>query len=195
MDPASKPFSTALLRARNGDESAFQELLEPCRLRLASFVRRHAGRGRGGDADEDDLLQIALAEAWRRLPAFEDRGPESFFRWLVLIARHAITDRLKYLDAKGRTHGRAPGEPARWSQVPGDATSVAGAAIRGESRRRLEHALEQLEPRQREVVARHLLEGDTLAEIATMLGITKNAVWERLHRGLAALRLQLGSTP
>ena len=189
------PFSVSLANARGGDAAAFQTLLEPCRLRLAAFLRRHAGRSRGGDADEDDLLQIVLAEAWRRLGGCEDRGPEAFFRWLVAIARHVIHDRLKYLAAKGRAQLQAPAEPAPWSQVAGSHTSVAGSAMRNESLRRLDEAFTRLEPRQRDVVGRHLLEGATLGEIAAALGITKNAVWERLHRGLAALRLELGATP
>ena len=38
------------------------------------------------------------------------------------------------------------------------------------------------------VIERHLLNGATLGDIAEELGITKNAVWERVQRGLAHLR-------
>jgi RNA polymerase sigma factor (sigma-70 family) len=46
--------------------------------------------------------------------------------------------------------------------------------------------------RQREVVELHLLQGKSLAEVARLLGVSKNAVWERLQRGLERLREALG---
>lgn len=183
-----------LNRARAGDPAAFGELVDKVAVRLLGFLRRSAGRSAAPDADEEDLFQTVLAHAWRLLPGFEDRGPESFYRWLVTIAKHSINDRLKYLDAKGRgAMHTVGGDDGAWSQIADSLTSVSRCAMRRESWERVARALDTLDAKHSVVVTLHLLEGLSLAEIGASLGITKNAVWERLHHGLAGLRERLGS--
>lgn len=46
-----------------------------------------------------------------------------------------------------------------------------------------------------DVAERHLLVGQSLAEIAQALGVQRNAVWERLHRGLGRVRAALDAAP
>ena len=90
------------------------------------------------------------------------------------------------------TAGRAT--DSVWSQIADSLTPVTRAAMRREAWEGLEHALAGLDEKHAIVVTLHLLEGKTLGEIGAQLGITKNAVWERLRHGLAALREQIGST-
>lgn len=169
----------------------FETLVEPLLERLALRVRLRAGSIVGADAAEEDVVQTALATAWRLFPAHEHRGPQAFAAWLVAIVDHTIDDRVKYVRAKGRAGVRHVGT-AHGDGAPPEAydprTSVTRLAARRETRRRLDAALRALEPRQRDVVVRHLLDGQTLGEIAAALGVTKNAAWERLHRGLERLR-------
>ena len=188
-----------LARARAGEAVAFAALVEHVAVRLLAFVQRVGGRALAADADAEDLLQTVLARAWRLLPEYEDRGPEAFYRWLLAITRHALSDRRKYLDAERR----GPPEPAAgspelvlaWSQLDDPATSIPRRAMRREAIERVTRALAALPPAWREVVERHLLAGETLREISVALGLSRNAVWERVHKGLAALREQIGSTP
>lgn len=192
----SESHEELLRHARAGDAVAFGALVDRVAVRLLGFLRRSAGRSAAPDADEEDLLQTVLAHAWRLLPAFEDRGPESFYRWLVTIARHAIGDRRKYLDAKGRgIVNPIGGADPVWSQIADSLTSVSRQAMRREAWERVAAALDALDEKHSVVVTLHLLEGLSLAEIGATLGITKNAVWERLHHGLAGLRARLGGEP
>lgn len=169
---------------------AFEALILPHLERLALHVRRSASSVVGADCDEEDVVQTALATAWRLFPDLEPRGPEATWGWLRQLADHAVSDRVKYVRAKGRAGVRHAGTVAPEAALePRDpTTSVTRLAARRDLRRRVDQVLRGLEPGQREVVVRHLLDGQTLAEIARGLGVTKNAAWERLHRGLLRLR-------
>lgn len=184
-------------QASGGDPLAFAKLVDPLRVRLSVFIRRTAHRVLGGDCDEEDLLQTVLAHAWRKLPSFEPQGPGSFYRWLVALARGSISDRVKYMQAKDRSrmsHLESKLDAGGKAYQPIDpATSIPGRLVRKEECEMVEKALASLDVKHREVVEKHLLEAMSLKEIAKDLGISKNAVFERLHRGMDRIRDDLGS--
>src|SRR6516165_564063 len=62
--------STALARARAGDEEAFGSLVEPYRREL----QLHCYRFLGSLQDAEDLLQETLLAAWRGLDKCEGRA-------------------------------------------------------------------------------------------------------------------------
>src|ERR687885_309079 len=68
--------STALTRARAGEEEAFRSLVEPYRREL----QLHCYRILGSLQDAEDLLQETLLAAWRGLDKFEGRASMRF--WL-----------------------------------------------------------------------------------------------------------------
>src|ERR687886_475516 len=72
-----------LAAARAGDESAYQQLVEPHRRE----VRAHCYRMLGSIPDADDAVQDALLRAWRGLPRFEGRS--STRSWLYKITTNA----------------------------------------------------------------------------------------------------------
>ena len=183
-------------RARQGDAEAFAQLVDPLTLRLVLLIR-HVGRDvLGPDADDEDVMQTVLSRAWKLLPSFEPQGDESFYRWLVALARGAIADRRKYIGAKGRDTVRHLESAFEGSSSAGTpprhlSTSISRIASRREEQRRAADALAGLPEHYRDVVAPHLLEARSLRDIAASLGVTANAAWERLHRGLALMRAQL----
>src|SRR5512134_1792660 len=72
--------------ARGGDESAYQQLIEPHRGELQA----HCYRMLGSVHDAEDALQEALLRAWRGLQKFEGRSsPRS---WLYKIATNTCLD-------------------------------------------------------------------------------------------------------
>jgi RNA polymerase sigma-70 factor, ECF subfamily len=75
--------------ARGGDSAAFESLVMPHRdaiLRLARRILRN-------QEDAEDVVQIALLEAFRHLNAFEGRS--RFSSWLHRIATNAALMRLR----------------------------------------------------------------------------------------------------
>lgn len=180
-----------LSRAQAGDAEAFARILQPWLLRLHACVRRQLGGAARADADAEDLLQVVLMRAWELLPQFVPQGADAFYRWLVALARGAAGDRRKYLGAKGRglvVHLQTDADGHRAPPPPDPGLTVTRVVVQREELQRLLALLDALPQTQREVVERHLLAAASLSEIAAELGITKNAVWERLQRGLAALR-------
>ncbi|MCI0340951.1 MAG: RNA polymerase sigma factor [Planctomycetales bacterium] len=180
------------------DEDAFAELLDPIGPRVLLFIRGHGADLLGPDCDAEDLLQHVLASVWVLLPTFDYRGPPAFYRWMITIAERTLSDRLKYLRAKGRRGVRhlesdAPGADGRAPAAL--TTSVASRAARREERQRLGEAIAGLAPDLRAVVDRRLLAGESLAETAAALGISKTAVWNRLQQALEQLRSALEPGP
>jgi RNA polymerase sigma factor (sigma-70 family) len=147
------------------------------------------------DCDAEDILQTVLARGWTLLPGFEVRdGMGDFYRWLARMAENVVGDRVRYLAAKGRGDVRhLESEPAGANgREPFDtATSIGSLAARREEVDALERALSALDPHLRESVTLHYLEGLSLSEVATRIGMSKNAAWKRLRAALQDLRARM----
>jgi RNA polymerase sigma-70 factor, ECF subfamily len=72
--------------AKQGNEDAYQRLVEPHR----SELHAHCYRMLGSVQDAEDALQEALIRAWRGLPKFEGRS--SLRSWLYRIATNTSLD-------------------------------------------------------------------------------------------------------
>ncbi|MEM6991960.1 MAG: sigma-70 family RNA polymerase sigma factor [Myxococcota bacterium] len=84
-----------LERARDGDEHAFGELVQPHRNEL----RAHCYRMSGSADDAEDLLQESLVRAWRGLAGFKGRA--SVRTWLFRVATNTCLDALRSRARRG----------------------------------------------------------------------------------------------
>ena len=92
-----------LSAARDGDEQAFESLLEPHRRAL----HLHCYRLLGSLHDADDALQETSVRAWRGLDGFEPRAP--FRSWLFKIATNVC---LRAIERRARAQEVLDGEEA-----------------------------------------------------------------------------------
>jgi RNA polymerase sigma factor (sigma-70 family) len=178
-------------RARNGDATAFAELVrdhEEIAFRTAYLITRNA-------ADAEDAAQVGLTKAWRALPRFRRGAP--LRPWLLAIVANEARNRRR---AEGRREGlalRLAGERGAAYEAPsGDAApSPEGSVLAAEGRAQLLDALERLGDDDRLVLScRYLLDlGEE--ETARVLSLRRGTVKSRTSRALGRLRAELGERP
>src|ERR1700729_1805572 len=88
--PARGDEMALLKLAREGDESAFGELVEAYRGELRAYCYQMLG----SPHDAEDALQNVMLRAWRGLAGFEGRS--SVRSWLYSIASNAALDIIRH---------------------------------------------------------------------------------------------------
>lgn len=123
----------------------------------------------------DDVLQDALAAAWRRRSSF-DAGRGSLRSWLLaIVADHAIKSR--------RSEARAPAQRL--------ADDDCAASDDGHVDLDLERAIRQLSPRQRIAVSLFYFLDLPITEVAAVMGCAEGTVKSTLADARAHLRRTL----
>lgn len=180
---AASPDEQALIeRAQEGDEDAFEQIVEMHADRVYGALRRF-----GLDPDEaGDVAQEVFLRAWRGIARFEGRAQLS--TWLYRIAFNEAQRRL----ARRGPLEQGEGEEALRS-LPGPPGEGPEARIaERELEQALERALAQLPADWRAAVVLRDLEGLSSAEAAAASGVREAAFKSRLHRGRMRLRELLG---
>ena len=139
-----------------------RECLEP--------LRRYLAR-RTDPETAADVLGDTLLVAWRR---FDDVPVDGPLPWLYGVARNCLANAERGVRRRARLAARLTAEPAEPPEHA-DATN-------------LHEALEELADTERELVRLWAWEQLTPAEIATVTGLTPNAVSIRLTRARHRLR-------
>jgi RNA polymerase sigma-70 factor, ECF subfamily len=173
--PPSPDATDAELLARVGqhDREAF-ELLYGRYVRpvFSLALRRLGDRGHAEDA-----VQEAFAGIWRSASTYRpERGAAG--GWIYTVARNAIVDRLR------RNGPTADAElPELASVEPGPAQQAEDSDVSW----RVHRALEELQPREREVIELAYWSGMSQSEVAEYLGLPLGTVKTRTRSGLAKL--------
>jgi RNA polymerase sigma-70 factor (ECF subfamily) len=164
-----------------GEVSAFEELYGRHRGPLFRFMMRQVREH--GTAEE--LYQ----DVWQKVITARERyRPEAkFSTWLYQIAHNRLTDHWRAL-----SHRPPPPEDAveRAEREPDPQTPERQLSA-FEERRRLQLALEELPPDQREVVMLRLEQELSLEEIGEITGVGRETVKSRLRYAMDKLRQRL----
>lgn len=166
-------------RAQSGDHDAFAALARASIDQLdgtARFILRDPDRAK-------DAVQDAFVRAWRDLPRLRD--PDRFDAWLRRLLVRACHDELRR--SKRRTIDQEPWRLPNAS-TPDDQVRVADRDL-------IERGFRRLDVDQRTVFVLHYYLGLPLTEIGAELGVPLGTVKSRLHRGLATLRIGMGTAP
>ena len=186
-DPAGSATDGELLTAaRQGDAAALEALL----VRYQPHLYRFGLRMCGNENDAGDVAQESLISMARSLRDF--RGDASVSTWLYTIARRfCIKKRRRSKFAPAREESLdAPGIDAA-HRLADPAPSPEQTATNRELQRALTLAIDGLEPAQREVLVLRDIEGLSAPEVASVLGVSVDAVKSRLHRARVAVRQAL----
>ncbi len=180
-DLAEPADETLMLAYAAGDASAFEQLYARHRGPLYRFLLRHLRDAALADEFFQDTWQrvIAARQGWK---------PEAAFgTWLYRIAHNRLNDHW-------RASKHRPAAPAdadeRTARVP-DPDTPERQLSEFEQRRRLQLAMDELPPEQREVLLLRLEQELTLEEIGEITGVGRETVKSRLRYAMDRLRTRL----
>jgi RNA polymerase sigma-70 factor (ECF subfamily) len=199
MTDDSANLDELLERGLVGDEAAVRELFDRCRDRLRRMVDLRLDRRVQARIDASDVLQEAFLEASQRLDEYRANPRMPAFLWLrFLVAERLTTLHRHHLGVQARDAGRdvslysgplpAVSSASLAAQLVGSMTSPSDAAVRAERTLRLQEALNQMDPVDREVLSLRHFEQLSRAETAQVLDITESAAGKRYLRALARLK-------
>ncbi|HUA05014.1 MAG TPA: sigma-70 family RNA polymerase sigma factor [Solirubrobacteraceae bacterium] len=191
----------AIAAAADGDEAAFERLVEPYRRELHA----HCYRMLGSVYDADDALQDTLLRAWRGLSGFQGRS--ALRSWLYTIATNSCLTQISRRPKRVLPvdYGPAadphtpPGEPiveSVWMEPYPDETfgvadALASPDARYEQREGIElafvAALQHLAANQRAVLILREVMGFSAKETADMLETSVASVNSALQRARVAV--------
>jgi RNA polymerase sigma-70 factor (ECF subfamily) len=175
--------AAVVARVREGDVEAFGVLVE----RHHPMVFRLAFRMTGHQQDAEDAVQETFLRAYRHLKRFDPRA--SFGTWLYRIAANCSLDLLRKRQ-RAAEHRVSPESVA--TEVPEavfvDASSPDGLAANAEIQEQVETALGRLTPLERAAFTLRHLEGQSIEEISTTLGVGSNAAKQSIFRAVHKLR-------
>jgi RNA polymerase sigma-70 factor (ECF subfamily) len=170
------------------------ELIEGCRAgnreALNELIKRyHAAVLRVcvsliGSRDVDDLVQDIFIKILRRFNAFEGRS--SIFTWIYEITVNHCRDELRRRKRR-RWFSLQNLPPETVEQIPTDEVLASDKMEADELQKRLHAALNQLEPKYRELIVLRDLEGLRYEEIAAIKKIDEKLVKSRLYQARQAL--------
>jgi RNA polymerase sigma factor (sigma-70 family) len=161
--------------AMRGDADAYQRLVAQCANTVCSIALAIV---RNVAASEDVAQEVFLA-AWMGMRKL--RNPSSFLPWLRQVTRNQANLYLRaHLRELGNDEALAAAIDAR--PTPVDALLVE------EERRVLAEVLDALPDDAREVVILYYRESSSARHVAQLLGISEDAVKQRLSRARAKIR-------
>jgi RNA polymerase sigma-70 factor (ECF subfamily) len=165
--------------AKSGDREAFRAIMQRFNQRLFRVARALVG----GDDEAEDVLQDSYLHAFAGIANF--RGEAGLLTWLTAITLNEARGRLRKrrpmldLDIVDKTN------ILQFPTAPADPESEAG---RTETRELLEASIDGLPPDFRVVFILREIEGCSVEETATQLGINPATVKTRLFRARRLLR-------
>ncbi|MFC5606388.1 sigma-70 family RNA polymerase sigma factor [Variovorax soli] len=161
------------LQGLGGDAAAYRAFLDQLSRHLRAFLAR---RLFGWPDDVEDLVQECLLAMHNQRHTYQSDQPLT--AWVHAIARYKMIDLLRAKSVREALHD---------SIDDADDLFADDEASPGEARRDLQTLLATLPERQREAIVRTKLEGLSVAETASLTGMSESAVKVNVHRGLKAL--------
>jgi len=152
-----------LVRAREGDVNALNDLCARYLPRLTRWAHGRLPAGARGAIDTHDVVQETLAHVVRRLPAFEPRHEGAFQGYVRRALLNRIRDEARKLGRKG------PPEPLNPEHPTPDASPLE-EAIGHEAVEKYEAAMTRLREEDRQAIIGRIELGLPYAELAPMLG-------------------------
>jgi RNA polymerase sigma factor (sigma-70 family) len=167
------------MTSQTHNRSRFEAIWREHRHHVLAYCLRRAS-----SADAEDACAETFLVVWRRIDEIPE-APKTLL-WLYGIARKSLSNQTRAFYRRGRLHtklttlGMAPAADPMLVVVQRAADKVVTDAVR------------RLKPVDREIVMLDVWEDLSRAEIADVLGMTRAAVDQRIHRAYQKLSRALG---
>lgn len=206
MPEESGVTSDLVARLRSGDDEALADLFSQYRDRLRRIIQFRLDHRMAGRISESDVIQETYLSAAQRVDHYREKPDMPFFVWLRLLVNQQLADlhrqhlQAGMRDVRKEISIEQPGVSPHTSlamaaQLVGRLTSPSRAYSRLEKIALLEHALNEMEPIDREVIALRHFEELTNIETAEVLGINIQAASKRYVRAIKRMREIVASIP
>jgi RNA polymerase sigma-70 factor, ECF subfamily len=206
MRQSTEDTTELLTKAALGDQESWGRLLTHNRERLVRMVGLRLDQRLKARIGASDVVQEAFLDASAQLPVYLQNPQLPFYLWLRFLTGIRLAKLHRHhLGAQMRDAGREipayqgcltqASSVALAAQLVGREARPSEAAIRAELRVRLQNALNDMDPIDREVLALRHFEQLTTAETSQVLGIKEGAAGKRYIRALERLREILVNMP
>jgi len=197
-------FRRIIAKARDGQESAIDELIASCDGLLRREIAGHMDGVLGTRLQMEDVLQEIYAAAWQKMPLGEFENASAFVGWLKAIAKNKLIDLRRRLKSNRRaTKHEVPAVTASagscttfLEQFAAHGTTPSSSAARREALAVMMSRLGRLRRDHEDywlVLQLRFIQGLSVAEVADRLGRSEGAVHMLCHRALKAIHEIMGA--
>ncbi|MDD2709599.1 MAG: RNA polymerase sigma factor [Verrucomicrobiae bacterium] len=184
------PDVELMLRVKQGDEEAFDALMEKHRQPVYNFVFRQVGN----EADAEDIAQHVFVQVYRSAARYEPSA--RFTTWIFTIARNLCLNEFRRrrnhpaqsLDAPAADRGGGESPPVQYPDAR--AKSPAAECQENELQERILRAVDRLPENQRTAILLCCIEDLPYEEIARVLNTSVSATKSLIHRARETLRAE-----
>lgn len=166
-------------RARDGDRTAFREIVERYEGLVAATVIGMLGKG----AEADDVGQRTFIRFYKALDQYRGEGGVAPY-----LTRIAVNLSLNEIDRRNRRRRRFTSRDAENVRAHEPAMDGARELQRFDEEEKIHRAIQRLDPIHRSVVVLRLMNGYSTKETAELLDIPVGTVLSRLYRAQNNLR-------
>ena len=170
-----------LLEGLDGSGAAYHAFLKEMTAHLRAYFRR---RLTGLPEEVEDLLQETLLALHNQRHTYDAAQPLT--AWVHAIAKYKLIDMLRRRSHREQLHEPLDEQHLLFTSADLDAA---------DARRDLAVYLERLPAQQRLPIVHMQLHGLSVAEAASLTGMSESAVKVGVHRGLKALAALFGAQP
>lgn len=176
-------------RAQEGDEAAFETLVERFSVPIMDYCRRMVGN----ETMAEDLAQETFVKFYLAINQYDPAKPLS--PYLYRIAHNHCLDwlRKKKVDTIPLAWEDAETEAVYEIEVPDSKLAPDELVARAEVNRAIEEGLESLPPIYRSALIMRYREGMAYEEIAAALDLPLGTVKAQIHRGREKLQQKLSA--
>ena len=180
------PDIRLMLRVRDDEPGAFEELVEAYQHRLVAVMHHLVGNAE----EAEDLAQEVFLRVYRSRATYEPTA--KFTTWLFRIATHLALNWLRDgRHEKGQERLDDDVGPAASRDVADRTPSVEHSLVRQARLEEVRRAVQMLPEKQRAAVLMHKYEEMEYSQIAVVLSCSESAVKSLLFRAYETLRARL----